>query len=190
MGYYNCDIWNYANKVIKPHLIKGMTIYAEIVGFLPDSNYIQKNYDYGCIPPTNRDDFKSEINFKVRVYRITLTNIDGIVHEFSPLEVKTWCENNNLIPVTTCYYGLAKDLYPNIKCNENWCTNFWNKLANDKRFYMELNSPQCNNKVPHEGLVIKKDDMRSRAWKLKCFAFLQGEAKQLDNNESNIEDEN
>ena len=55
---------------------------------------------------------------------------------------------------------------------------------------MECDSPSCNNKVPHEGLVIKKEDMISHAWKLKCFNFLQGETKELDSGESNIEDEN
>ena len=72
---------------------------------------------------------------------------------------------------------------------EDWNQQFWDMLANDKNFYMEMNSPDCNNNVPHEGLVIKKEDMISRAWKLKCFAFLQGEAKELDAGESNIEDE-
>ena len=53
---------------------------------------------------------------------------------------------------------------------------------------MECNSPSCSNNVPHEGLVIKKEDMISRAWKLKCFAFLNGEQKELDAGIENIED--
>jgi hypothetical protein len=42
---------------------------------------------------------------------------------------------------------------------------------------MEQSSPDCVNNVPHEGIVIKTEKMRSEAWKLKCFAFLQGELK-------------
>lgn len=53
-----------------------------------------------------------------------------------------------------------------------------------------MDSPDCNNKVPHEGIVIKKEDMVSAAFKLKCFRFLQGEATELDAGESNIEDNN
>ena len=53
---------------------------------------------------------------------------------------------------------------------------------------MELNSPECYNKVPHEGIVIKKEDSKSRAWKLKTFAFLNNEGKELDKGEVNIED--
>ena len=54
---------------------------------------------------------------------------------------------------------------------------------------MELNSPTCKNKVPHEGIVIKIENMKSEAFKLKCFKFLDAEGKALDKGESNIEDE-
>ena len=49
-------------------------------------------------------------------------------------------------------------------------------------------SPSCNNIVPHEGIVIKIEDMIPHAWKLKCFAFLNKEQKELDKGEENIED--
>lgn len=186
-GYYNCNIWAEADKIIRPYLQKGMTIYYEIVGFLPTGKYIQKNYDYECTSPEKEEPFTHEKHFKVRVYRITMTNVDGYVHEFSAKEVQEWCKTNNLIPVTEYYYGYAKDLY-NIPIDDNWTDVFWDTMANDKNFYMECNSPSCINKVPHEGLVIKKEDMRSRAWKLKCFAFLNGEQKELDAGIENIED--
>ena len=186
-GYYSCDIWAEADKIIRPHLQKGMTIYYEIVGFLPTGKYIQKNYDYGCVPPEAGEPFTHEKHFKVRVYRITMVNVDGYIHEFSAKEVQEWCKANDLTPVTEYYYGYAKDLY-NIPVDDNWTDAFWDTMANDKNFYMERNSPSCSNRVPHEGLVIKKEDMRSRAWKLKCFAFLNGEQKELDAGEENIED--
>ena len=189
-GYYGCDVWAEADKAIRPLLKKGMTVYYEIVGYTPTNSYIQKNYDYGCRPLIDGETYTDEIHFKIRVYRITLTNVDGIVHEFSAREVQTWCINNGLIPVKELYYGYAKDLYPEISTDNiiEWQTEFWNKLANDKSFYMELNSPECYNKVPHEGIVIKKEDSKSRAWKLKTFAFLNNEGKELDKGEVNIED--
>lgn len=186
-GYYNCDIWAEADKIIRPHLQKGMTVYYEIVGFLPTGKYIQKNYDYGCVFPEANEPFTHEKHFKVRVYRITITNIDGYVHEFSAKEVQEWCKVNNLTPVTEYFYGYAKDLY-NISIDDNWSDAFWDTMANDKTLHMECKSPSCSNNVPHEGLVIKKEDMRSRAWKLKCFAFLNGEQRELDAGEENIED--
>lgn len=197
-GYYGCDVWEQADKIVRPHLPKGYTAYYEIVGFLPNGGYIQKDYDYGCVPPEEGEDYTEGKHFKVRIYRITETNVDGIVHEFSAREVQQWCKNNYLTPVEECYYGLAGDLYPELYQDinggrmyvPNWNEAFWEMLANDSDFYMEQNSPECNNKVPHEGLVIKKEDMLSHAWKLKCFAFINGEAKLLDSGETNIEDEN
>jgi len=91
-----------------------------------------------------------------------------------------------LIPVEECYYGKAKNLYPDIPINDNWSQEFLAKLSNDKHFYMECNSPHCRNKVPHEGLVIKIDNGKSEAFKLKCFKFISKES--IDEN-INIEDE-
>ena len=54
---------------------------------------------------------------------------------------------------------------------------------------MEQLSPECKNNVPHEGLVIKIEDGMSRAFKLKCFKFLNKEQESLDKGEENIEDE-
>lgn len=171
-----------------------MTAYYEICGYLPNGNYIQKGYDYGCIPPSEENVYTEGIHFKVMIYRLTLTDPDGRVHEFSAREVQQWCNYNNLTPVHELYYGYAKDLYPqlvqdtdgNVVISEDWCNQFIEALANDKeRFYMEANSPDCRNKVPHEGLVIKTEKMKSEAWKLKCFSFLKGE---LAETEGNIED--
>ena len=53
---------------------------------------------------------------------------------------------------------------------------------------MEELSPDCINKVPHEGIVIKKEGSWHSAMKLKCFAFLNKEQKELDKGETNIED--
>lgn len=196
-GYYGVDVWNEADKYLRPYLQKGMSMYYEIIGFLPNGNYIQKNYDYGCVPPEKDEPYTPEKHFKVRIYRITITNVDGIIHEFSPREVQIWCKTHGLTPVEECYYGKAIDLYPELVqivnsedalINDDWNYQFINRLADDKDFYMEMNSPHCNNKVPHEGLVIKIDNMKSAAWKLKCFAFLNKEQKELDDGIENIED--
>ena len=93
-----------------------------------------------------------------------------------------------MIPVTEYFYGKASDLYPDLNPNEHWNENFMQRLANDKAFHMEEDSPTCDNKVPHEGIVIKIENMKSEAFKLKCFKFLDKEGKLLDKGEVNIED--
>lgn len=187
-GYYGCDVWGEADKILRPYLWRGMTAYYEIVGFLPNGGYIQKDYDYGCEQPTDNNYIEGK-HFKIYIYRITTTNVDGKVHEWSAHEVQIWCKNNGLRPVKEFYYGYAKDLYKDLAPSEHWTENFLNKLANDKNFFMELDSPDCKNKVPHEGIVIKKENMVSEAFKLKSFAFMSKEEVAADKEELNIEDE-
>lgn len=188
-GFYGVDVWKYANDIVRPCLSKGMTAYYEIIGFLPNGGYIQKNYDYGCLPPVGDEAYTYGKHFKVQIYRVTITDVSGKVHEFSAREVQLWAQMVGLVPVEQYYYGYAKDLYPDLDPSEHWNENFLSKLANDKNFYMECNSPTCDNKVPHEGIVIKIENMKSEAFKLKCFKFLDEEGKALDKGEVDIESE-
>lgn len=185
-GFYGVNVWAEADKIIRPCLSKGQTVYYEIVGYLPNGNFIQKKYDYGCVPPKDGEIYTPEKHFKVRIYRVTYTNVDGKVFEYTSHQVQQWCSEVGLTPVEECYYGLAKDLYPELSLEDNWNKNFIDRLSNDSRFYMEKDSPHCKNKVPHEGLVIKLGDNLSRAFKLKCFKFIN---KVDMSDELNLEDE-
>lgn len=187
-GYYSEDIWAEADKIVRPFLSKGQTAYYEIVGFLPNGKYIQPGYDYGCIPPKPGETFTHERHFKVRIYRITMTNVDGKVVEYTPLQVQQWCNKVGLTPVEECYFGKAKDLYPDLDTFNHWNENFIERLSNDERFFMELDSPHCKNKVPHEGLVIKPLDRLGSALKLKTFRFLDKEGRLADLGKVDIED--
>jgi len=189
-GYYGVDIWKYADDIVRPLLDRGMTAYYEILGYLPNGKGIQGNFDYGFVPPEEGETFTYGKHFGVQIYRVTLTNTLGHVHEFSPREVQEWCKNNGLKPVEEYYYGYAKELYPDIPQDDNWTTEFLEHLAGDKRFYMEELSPTCINQVPHEGIVIKIDNMFSEAFKLKCFKYINREQKALDKGEVDIESEN
>lgn len=192
-GFYGCDVWKYADDIVRPHLSKGMTTYYEIIGYLPNGGAIQKlggkAFDYGFEPPKSAEDYKYGKNFGIQIYRVTYTNPDGKVFEFSAKQVQQWCVREGLVPVEEYYYGYAKDLYPDLDTSEHWNENFLQRLANDKNFFMECESPTCNNKVPHEGIVIKIENSLSEAYKLKCIKFLEGESKSLDKGEVDIETE-
>lgn len=188
-GFYGIDVWAEADKIVRSCLAKGQTAYYEIVGYLSNGNCIQKKYDYGCVPPKSNETYTPEKHFKIRIYRVTYTNVDGKVFEYTPRQVQQWCAQVGLTPVEECYFGQAKDLYPDLDVANHWNENFLERLANDPKFYMEKDSPHCKNKVPHEGLVIKLEDGLSHAFKLKCFRFLNKEQELLDKGESNIEDE-
>ena len=180
-SFYEVDIWTHAAQKVMPLLAKGESIYAEIVGYLPDTaNFIQKNHDYKC----------NEGEYDIYVYRVTQTNVDGIVYEMSALQVQQWCKSRGLKPVKELFYGKAKDVYPDLNVGQHWAENFLERLKNDKEnFFMECYSPDCYNEVPHEGITIRNDSkMNMHALKLKTEAHYLMETKLLDEGVLSIED--
>lgn len=196
-GFYREDVWAEADKVIRPVLKKGMTMYYEIVGYLPSGGYIQKGYDYGCIVPEEGEEYTEGKHFKVYVYRITMTNQDGFVTEYTAKQVQEYCERNMLTPVPEVFYGWAEDFYPipleevmSITWNDEtgvaeWREKFLEALREE---YLEIDCNLCANKVPDEGVVIRKEGLDLEVYKFKSFKFLERETKELDEGEQNIED--
>ena len=174
-GFYDEDIWGKANKIVSPHLDKGMTAYYEIVGYVggESSKMIQKDYDYGC----------KQGELDVYIYRITTTNVDGKVNEYSALQVQEWCKEKGLNAVPELYQGTLEEFYDEIDYNDkDWRDLALSRLKENfincyKECYM------CNNKVPNEGIVIRKENtLGIEAYKLKNPEFLLRETKQLDKN--------
>jgi hypothetical protein len=150
---------------------------------------IQKNYDYGC----------KRGSWKFMPYRITYTDEFGNKREYEIYEVDEWIRNlvtenpelaDKVLFLDIVYQGKMMDLYPNIDINHHWHENVLATMKTDKdRFLMEGYEPMCKNKVPREGIVIRKNgDIFARAWKLKCSAFYAQECKANDADEANIED--
>ena len=95
--------------------------------------------------------------------------------------------NNGFNSVVELYYGYAKDLFPDIEHNKDFGDIFVDKL---REKYLEKQCSFCKNKVPNEGIVLRIDELGSRALKLKSFAFLQKETKELDKGNVDMEEEN
>lgn len=205
-GYYKFDIWKYITGLYKDRIENGITLYYEIVGYLPDGNMIQKGYDYGCLNPISKTsewlynnktikltpeekillNYKEHIAFKVRVYRITYTTLEGKVIEFSWEQIKDYCRHNDLTPVKEIFTGSARSFLP-IQPGEDidvWRQAFLNKISQN---YFEEHDPECFNKVPAEGVVIRIENGRPEAYKFKSFLFLEQESKQLDSGEVDTE---
>ena len=185
-GFYKNDVWGEVNKIIEPLLDDNMTIYGEIVGYVPcTQTYIQKNHDYGCKPgewkfmPYRINECGREWDVK-DVINWTITHIESYP------ELKQY-----LMPMDLLYCGLVKDMYPQIDhTKENWKNEFLACIKNDKdRFGMELDEPLCKNKVPREGIVIRiNGDQFNRAWKVKTMRHYGIEAEQHDKGEVDMEE--
>lgn len=191
--YYDVDIWGLAHDKVKDFLHKGMTFYYEIVGYTPSGSSIQGEFDYGQDPGT----------FGIYIYRITSTNIDGKVIEFSAKQVQDFCKGNGLKAVPELYYGYARDFVDNFEllmntnnfgsnklyCRTNTEFNSDEFLARMKREFNEKKCYMCKNNVIEEGCVVRIESTVFDAYKCKSFGFLEMESKNLDKNKTNLEDD-
>lgn len=191
-GYYSSDIWSEYSDIIYPYLEEGMTVYGEICGYITNSDkMIQKAYDYG----SNR----GENTFMP--YRIT-TEEEGKKREWEIGEVEVWTNKlrdkmlkdsnpnvDKIAIINILYTGTLKDLYPDLDTENHWHENLLEKMKNDKEhFGMEENEPLCHNKVPREGICIRKfQDFLRECFKLKTQSFKLKEALQYDEGEVDIE---
>lgn len=185
--FYGYDLWEDIKNQVADSVPKNYTLYGEALGYTREGGFIQKDYDYG-VP-------KGEM--RIEVYRITVTNPDGLVTELSTSEIREFCEKRGLTPSHLFYQGRAEDYFSpmevenkieGVSREEQWRTLFLNKLMED---FNEKNCFMCTNKVPEEGIVVRKENLFTyEAYKLKSFAFLQKESKDLDSGQSDMESEN
>lgn len=179
-GFYKFDIWSdIGEKYFKGKLHKGETAYGEAFGYLPTGGMIQKCYDYGQAVNT----------YGILIYRMTYTTPDGIVKEYSRSQIKARCVELNIPYVTEYYYGIAKDMYPEISVDDNWAINFAERLKKD---YLEKIATDCISakSLPDEGIVVKIDEgVATDIFKLKSEMFYAHETKAAEKGEDNLEDE-
>lgn len=166
--FYSYDLWEDIAKSVEYGIEDSITLYGEAVGYTKSGSYIQDKFDYGC----------EKGQFKTYIYRITTTTTSGNVYEFSHNQVKAYCNRYGLQMVPELFYGKAKDLYPELSLDDHWHQNFLQKMCET---YLEKNCQICKNKVPDEGVVLRRDIFDIDAYKLKSFKFFEWETKQLDN---------
>jgi hypothetical protein len=175
-GFYDADIWGMVNNDIKDLIPKGISVYGEIVGYIPGSGKsIQGGYAYNCHPNT----------YKFLVYRVTNTTMDGHITEYSWGQIKEFCVKYGLDHVKEFYYGYACDLYTDISVGDNWHEDVLMTLSTSFNLEKEC---RYNKGMPAEGIVIRVDNLYScEPMKLKSFAFLKHETKLLDSGEIDME---
>ena len=108
--------------------------------------------------------------------------------EFSAKQVQDFCKANGLNPVPELYYGTALNFVTYLKEQEEDFRELF--LQTVKQKYNEKDCFICKNSVPEEGCVVRIEKNYIEVYKQKSNRFYEFETKQLDKNESNIEDEN
>lgn len=182
--YYSYDLWTeVGKKSFDGKLHRGESIYYEIVGYTRDGRMIQKGFDYGCDPIGNLD----KPQYKVYVYRITNTNIDGLnTIDLDWGQLKERCKELGVEYTPEIYYGRAGDFILDGRTDYSEWNN--DLLSKFQEYYIkDQDSIFCTNKVPEEGIVLRKEGLYLEAYKLKSFRFMEYESKQLDENIIDIE---
>lgn len=176
--YYGEDIYKTVNDQLKDKLFTGETIYGEIVGFTESGKAIQGKYDYGCGPK----------EYKAYVYRITYTGDDGNVVDVPYALMAERCKELDATPVPLIFQGRARDLFEiNTSNVELWREAFYTQL---KLTYVKgQDSIFCNNKVPEEGIVIRREGIAPFALKLVSDAYKLGESKAKDEGIADMEED-
>lgn len=195
--FYSQDLWTTAATLtFGGKLNKGETIYAEIVGYQPDSDqtimpscenkklksFLEKdkfnsfrerygdatNFTYGC----------ESGQYKVFVYRITMTNLSGDTVDYSWEAVKQRCEQMDVQHVPelhTLQLSLEDD-----RDNQQWLASTALALSEDPSEAFPQNI--------REGVCVRREGILPLILKEKAFSFkvLEGIIKEK---EDTIEDE-
>lgn len=210
-SFYSVDVWGWANEIMKPYLDEGMTVYAEIYGYLPGSTkLIQPYHDYGC----NADPSHPRHTL-IMPYRITTTDAQGNKNEWSVQEVFDWTLNllkndslkDKIETIKILYHGKFKDLYSDIDIEQHWHENVLARMKVDTdHFHMEEEDPTCTKflisgngkkakyfQAPIEGIVVRRDvDAENNiacAYKLKTQKHYAMESTLHDEGAEDIEEQ-
>lgn len=133
-GFYGNDTFREKwHKFFEGKLWKGETVYYEIVGFIdngtpimsPGSNakvgkdFVKKYgnttiFSYGCVPNPKGDEIQND----VYVYRMTMTNEDGEVVEYTPDFMRHRCEQIGVKTVPVHFNGFipAEEVFTGTSC--------------------------------------------------------------------------
>jgi len=176
--YYEYDLWGEIKDELKDKIPQGYTLYWECLGYTKGGWFIQKWYDYGCVQGQK----------KLMIYRITFTNEAGYVWNLQTPEIKEFCNRYGLEYVPLFYYGKVSNLVPGISAWLDYQKELISCLQNQ---YTEKDCFICKNKVPEEGIVLRKESgFQFETYKLKSYKFLEYETKLLDEGVEDLESAN
>ena len=196
-GYYGSNEFREQHsKFFDGKLHKGETVYYEVVGFtttgapimgdadntkLKDKEFVKQygkttTFSYGCAPAVGVEGEKPQSD--IYVYRMTMTNEDGDVVEYSPDFMRYRCEQMGAKTVPVLWYGLIPE-NPGASYDDTITAGEWiNNLA--ERFY---DGPDPIGKTHvREGVVVRIINRpKFAAYKHKNFSFkvLEGIIKEV-----------
>ena len=201
-GYYGSNEFREEHsKMFEGKLLKGETVYYEVVGFttsgapimssadnkkLNDKEFVKQygpttTFSYGCSPIGEGEpiDYWDEEKTQpctvpiipisdIYVYRMTMTNEDGDVVEYTPYFMRYRCEQMGIKTVPVLWEGIIPE-YPATIGDDNISAGEWIKKVAEK--YYEGPDPIGKTHI-REGVVVRIINRpKFAAFKHKNFEF-------------------
>lgn len=165
-GFYEKDIHAQAVTLTPESLPKNWTIYGELIGWAGDKP-IQPKYTYNL----------AQGQYDLYVYRISVSNVDGVQCDLSFDQMLHWCQDNQLKVTPLIWRGPKGDFdhhkYMNIKYHASGYTNC---------------VPLSPDSTCDEGVVVRIDrHVIPVLYKAKSPDFLIHETKMIDKNLEGLE---
>ena len=178
--WYSTDIWSeYAQTHnLAEALPKGVMVYGELIGWLPDGTPIQRGYTYNL--PKGQA--------ALYIYRVTVAGADGTHYDLSDAAMREFAAQRGLKVVPL----LAS--YSSNQTRTGWLDDYLNVLT-DKKF-SEVSAWADEAPVPlspdspcDEGVVIRAEGITPKAAKYKNPMFYEFESAAIDKGEVDIEEQ-
>ena len=189
--WYSTDIWSeYAQTHnLAEALPKGVMIYGELIGWLPDGTPIQRGYTYNL--PKGQA--------ALYIYRVTVAGADGTHYDLSDAAMREVAAQRGLkvVPLLASFGD-----GPNLALG--WLEEFLEEVTDKNLFrdyprpnlsmgikrgaFIETPVPLSPDSPCDEGVVIRAEGITPKATKFKFPRFYEHESRAMDKGEVDIED--
>ena len=177
--WYSTDIWSeYAQTHnLAEALPKGVMVYGELIGWLPDGTPIQRGYTYNL--PKGQA--------ALYIYRVTVAGADGTHYDLSDAAMREFAAQRGLKVVPL----LAS--FSHVEGAEGYLAYFLEMYEDAKFFsypraFREAPVPLSDGSPCDEGVVIRAEGITPHVAKYKNPMFYEFESRAMDRGEVDIED--
>ena len=178
--WYSTDIWSeYAQTHnLAEALPKGVMVYGELIGWLPDGTPIQRGYTYNL--PKGQA--------ALYIYRVTVAGADGTHYDLSDAAMREFAAQRGLkvVPLLASFSHVEA---------EEGCLAHFLELYEDTKFcsypraFREAPVPLSPDSPCDEGVVIRAEGITPKAAKYKNPMFYEHESVAIDRGEVDIEEQ-
>lgn len=174
--YADGDLWTrfadeqkIADRIPRDHIV-----YGELVGFTGPDSPIQKGYTYD----------QPDGTAKLYVYRVSVVTADGIVVDYSPAAMESFCSEREFTPVPVLWSGPHSEFVA-----EEWLERrYYDEWSVGNAVFERPPVRLSDAKLVDEGVCIRYDGpFGTYIVKAKSPSFYEFESKMLDAGTEDIE---